>query len=108
MVAAGASEQDLLWYSGGGVVRGAGVPGALCMCTLPHHAGFRLHAGRGPTFPCPSKYPLLRPSRLCGSRPFSSPLSALRFLFPRNCSPAVVAINVPCIAFCCHLRRITP
>ena len=88
MVAAGASVQDLLWDSGGGVVRGAGVPGALCMCTLPHHAGFRLHAGRGPTFPCPSKYPLLRPSRLCGSRPFSSPLSALRFLFPRNCTLA--------------------
>ena len=76
--------------SGGGV-RGAGVPVAFCICTLPPHAGFRLHAGRGPMFPCrrradTCKYPLLRPSRLCGSRPFSSPLSALRFLFPRNCS----------------------
>ena len=35
MVAAGASVQDLLWDSAGGVVRGAGVPGAFCMCTLP-------------------------------------------------------------------------
>ena len=92
MVAAGASVQDLLWDSAGGV-RGAGVPVAFCICTLPPHAGFRLHAGRGPMFPCPRradtcKYPLLRPSRLCGSRPFSSPLSALRFLFPRNCSLA--------------------
>ena len=91
MVAAGASVQDLLWDSaGGGGPRGWCTWGFLHVHVTPHAAS-RLHAGRGPMFPClrrpvPCKYPLLRPSRLCGSRPFSSPLSALRFLFPRNCS----------------------
>ena len=91
MVAAGASVQDLLWDSaGGGAPRGWCTWGFLHVHVTPHAAS-RLHAGRGPMFPCPRradtcKYPLLRPSRLCGSRPFSSPLSGLRFLFPRNCS----------------------
>ena len=72
--------------SGGGP-RGWCPWGFLHLHVTPPHAGFRLHAGRGPMFPCPRrpdtcKYPLLRPSRLCGSRPFSSPLSGLRFLFP--------------------------
>ena len=70
----------------GGAPRGWCAWGFLHVHVTPHAAS-RLHAGRGPMFPClrrpvPCKYPLLRPSRLCGSRPFSSPLSGLRFLFP--------------------------
>ena len=77
--------------SRGGWSAGLVYLGLSACARYPPHAASRLHAGRGPMFPCPRradtcKYPLLRPSRLCGSRPFSSPLSALRFLFPRNCS----------------------
>ena len=55
---------------------------------VPPHAASRLPAGCGPVFPwlrlpVPCQHPLLCPSRPCGSRPFSPPLSGLRPPFPR-------------------------
>ena len=96
------SASFLVWP----LLRGGDPRGSSVWCFLhvyvPPHAAARLPAGCGPRLtwlmlPVPCKHPLLYPSRPCGSRPFSPPVSALRphFLRPARLGSRALSMLAP-------------